>query len=335
MVFLSRDKFTYRGVTIIAEGSSTLGFGHIRRSMTLAREIGRRFCVRLCIDLKGGVLDAESRDIITCPLLLTEDVSEITSDLVVLDLAPDSMSNYLSRKPDFVGALCLDLFSKKILPDICVNLLDHSGQMRDAYASIGRVSDYYEGAAYAVIRPEIIFNRPNRVEVKGPVSRVVIAMGGADPSRRTLDALKDLGDLGDDRFMITVILGPLCPSEYREQVKVCAPKQCELLTAPREYGELLASADLVLCSGGGSLLECMCLGKVAVVYPQSSAEDRHARFYVLLNACVMAEALADVVASEALRMEIASNAYLQVDGVGPKRISNILENLMLGSEFKR
>jgi len=326
---LSNKKFTYSEVTIFAEGSSSIGFGHIRRSLTLAQELKDIFPIRLCLDLNGKALDSKIKDLTKDLTLISEKGHDITSDVMILDLGPSSVRKQLSCKSNSSKILCLDLFSQEFLPEVTVNLLDHSNQMRHAYASLGRSDDYFEGSKYAVIRPELLAHRSMTLKASGKICKVVITMGGADPSRRTLDALTDLEAFRDKSWSLTVILGPLFPDDYQREISRAAPTGAQILKAPSNYDLLLASADLVLCSGGGGLLECMCLGKVAVVYPQSPAEEKHARFHADSRACVMANSLADVLASEKLREEISSSAQQKVDGLGAKRIANLVERLLL------
>ena len=126
------NKNFYSGVAILAEGSSSIGFGHIRRSLTLARELNGTLPVYLCLDLNGRALDPKIKDLTENLTLISENVHDIASDVMVLDLSPSSMKKRLSCKLNSSKILCLDLFSQEFLPDITINLLDHSDQMRNA-----------------------------------------------------------------------------------------------------------------------------------------------------------------------------------------------------------
>jgi UDP-2,4-diacetamido-2,4,6-trideoxy-beta-L-altropyranose hydrolase len=332
---LSNKNLFYGEVSILAEGSPSIGFGHIRRSITLAREINDVLPVRLCLDLNGRALDDKIKNLTEDLIVTTENAHDINSDVMILDLSPSSMKKQLSFKLKSSKILCLDLFSQEFLPDITVNLLDHSNQMRNAYASLGRPDDYFEGSKYAVIRSELIAHRPMALHAGEELCKVVITMGGADPSRRTLDALQELCAFRDESWSITVIIGPLFPDDYQREISMIAPAGTQILNTPSNYDLVLASADLVLCSGGGGLLECMCLGKATVVYPQTPAEENHARFHAGSHACVMADSLSDVISSEKLRKQISSRAHQQIDGLGAKRIATLIQRLALGSDLKQ
>jgi spore coat polysaccharide biosynthesis predicted glycosyltransferase SpsG len=301
----------------------------------LARELKGILPVRLCLDLNGEALDPRIKDFTKGLILIGEKGQDISSNVLILDLGPSSMRKRLSCKFDSSKILCLDLFSREFLPDIIVNLLDHSNQMRRVYASLGRSHDYFEGPEYAVIRSELLAHRPIALEARGKSYNLLITMGGADPSRRTLDALRDLKAFRDKSWTVTVILGPLFPEDYQREIRKIAPNGTLILNAPSTYDLVLASADLVLCSGGGGLLECMCLGKATVVYPQSLAEESHARFHAKSHSCAMESCLADMLTSEKRRQELSANAYQKVDGLGAKRIANIVKRLAFGSSLRQ
>jgi hypothetical protein len=72
----------------------------------------------------------------------------------------------------------------------------------------------------------------------------------------------------------------------------------------------------------------MCLAKVAVVYPQTPAEENHARFHAAAKACVMRESMPDVMSNGALRDSLVVKAHCRVDGRGAERVAQVASRLL-------
>jgi spore coat polysaccharide biosynthesis predicted glycosyltransferase SpsG len=214
------------------------------------------------------------------------------------------------------ASLALDWGTPEVLPEKTINLLDHSGRMRAAYDRAGRGGDYLEGPEYAIIRPGVLALKNDAAAIAG-VSRVVVTMGGADPGRRTLEGIELLAG---SEVEGTIILGPLVPEAYEQEVRAMRPANFLVVRNPRDFDRHLASASVVLCSGGGTLLEALCLGRPTVVFPQSDAERRHAGMYVSAGACVFADKLGLVLGDEKFRVELSEQAGKRVDGLGLERI---------------
>jgi len=317
-------------ITIITEGSSAIGFGHLRRSISLARELSR------CVSVRLSILGAKCGEALPDEALehvrgvdwkAVADIPADDSDVQILDLDQANHKRYMNH-PNLGKNRCLalDWFESLWLPAITVNLLDHSGKMRVAYESAGRAGDYLDGPDYAIIRQGILALRTQAPTV-GKVVKIVITMGGADPSRRTLEAVQMLQTLPDP-VCVTVIVGPLVPLEYEKIIRAGAPKIFRLLRNPPDFDRHLAEADVVLCSGGGTLLESLSLGKPTVVFPQNEAEEAHGRMHLQAGACVFADSLTLLLREHALRFALAKNARRQVDGRGVARIAQAVLELM-------
>lgn len=307
-------------ITIITQGSSSIGIGHIRRSATLATHMQQYASVQIWI-----LSHTENADPgISCYFeglnVGCGPQPNHQSTVEIFDLEPPAMQRCLLRPAEKTKRLCLDLCDPRILPDVTMNIIDHSQQMRSAYVAAGRGSDYFEGPDYAIIRRSLSVFRPPTVPTVSRVSRVLITLGGADPSRRTLEAVAVLKKCISSDILFTVIVGPLVPADYEAKIRAAVIPPNTVVRAPDNYEQILAEADVVLCSGGGTLLEAMCLGKPVVVFPQTIAEESHSQSHANSHACVLSPSLRFVLESEELRSELAANAYRRIDGQGSKRI---------------
>lgn len=316
------------GITILTEGSADIGFGHVRRSITLARLLEKHARVKLWLLSKT---DVQTEDYIKHFEGLDWQVSPTppeTTGVEILDLEEPAMSKVLNLSSLNNRRIALDWFDSSILPEVTINLFDHSGQMQAAYAEAGRSANYIEGPQCAIIRPKLRALRPDFPIASAKVRRIIITLGGADPKRRSIEALNLLRLLDLKETQILLIVGPLVPPAYEAEIREAAWASVRVLRDPLDYDTLLADADIVICSGGGTLLESLCLGKPIVVLPQTDAEERHALSHKKLGACAMADSLASVVASFELRNSLIAKAYPQVDGRGAERIAEAALTLL-------
>jgi spore coat polysaccharide biosynthesis predicted glycosyltransferase SpsG len=306
---------------IITEGSPTLGIGHIRRSITLAGALPRETRLWLLGRETRQNVPAQTADLFEGLNWEAGPVPQVaTGDAVILDLECESQRAMWERcSREGVACLALDYFDPMHLPDMTINLMDHSGSMRAAYTAIGRAGDYHEGPDYALIRPNIVARRS--LAQTATVRRVVVTMGGADPGRQTAEAARILRAKLEPGMEVTIILGPLVAEDLETEVRTLAGDRFRVVRNPSEFDDLLAGADVILTSGGTTLLEALCLGKPTVVFPQNVAETAHANLYVKAGACVWAESLPQVLSDAGLRQSLAAEAARRVDGRGVERIA--------------
>lgn len=308
-----------------------IGFGHLRRSVTLARKLTERVPVHLQI-LNDGIVLSLADDVrahldgIHWRLGIGSPANE--ADVVILDLEQSNHLRFLARPTArHHRCLALDWFNPAWLPAVTMNLMDHRGQMRAAYLADGRPEDYKEGPDYAIIRPGILALR-NIAPTAGSVHRIAVTMGGADPKRLTLEAVQQLHKMAAPDSSVTVIIGPLFSTAYEQEIRNAAPGNFEFLRNPTDFDQHLADADIVLCSGGGTLLESLSLGRPTVVFPQNEAEEAHAWFHAQVGACVFADSLRQILAGHGLRNSLVEKARRQVDGRGVERIAQAALELL-------
>ena len=170
-----------------------------------------------------------------------------------------------------------------------------------------------------MIRPAIR-ERRGAARTSGGAAHVVVTMGGADPAARSLDAVRLLNRHAGNGESVTVILGPLAPRALEAELRATNPRAA-IVRNPTNFEELLSTADVLLTSGGTTLLEALCLGKPTVVFPQNAAESAHAKPLVDAGACVWAESLPQVLSDAGLRRTLAETALQKVDGRGVERIA--------------
>ena len=317
-------------VQILTTGSAALGMGHLRRSETLARRLATRHVVKVGLltgsASPGPAAGAELFRGLSCETGVWP--CDRGADVVVLDLPVANQPAAMAKLHEVGARVCaLDYFVTELLPETAINLMDVDGQMAAAFARARRLADFREGPSYALIRPALLDRRPAFVAgwERRP-QRIVITMGGADPSRQTLAAVQALCPLVHGDATVDVVLGALAPADLEKEVRIAADGW-RVHRAPANFDELLAASDLVLCSGGGTLLEALCLGKPAVVFPQNHAESRHAQRYLDAGACLPRARLAEAMRQPRIASTIAARGWTMVDGRGLSRVADCISEM--------
>lgn len=117
-------------------------------------------------------------------------------------------------------------------------------------------SDYAPAAGAAGARPE--------------VKRVLVAYGGADPTGETAKALAALSRVrpaggAAGAWRIDVVIGPV-NARSRELAELAhGLAHCSLHLAPETLAPLMRAADLVLASGGNTMLEAVAMRKPCLI----------------------------------------------------------------------
>lgn len=356
-----------KSVGLIIDVSAAVGMGHLSRSSVLARSLLSTVNVHVYLygELSERVNTVVTRVLAglrwsVLPLPQPQAERQVASRRVnhmsdnvlsaddhnawLVDLSTSSQTCFAECfLPILRRALALDWFVSQHLPATTISLVDHGNVMRNAYARDHNTGlndgQLFCGAAFAVLKPQIIelAQRNGRVarsdtelqsESAEKANRLLLTFGGSDPSACTIKAVRAL--LPQSKYIkhVTIVIGVLNELEQDELKDLLAGVPHEIIFNPEDFERRLSNADVVLCGGGGTLLEAMHLGKPCVVFAQNTDEREHAACYERRGACVWPEQLADVLQNHQLRLDLAHMAVQQVDGQGVARItSKLLEQL--------
>ncbi len=320
---------------ILTEGSVRTGTGHLRRCATLARHLQSQgweitFQVlgkadqRLSQDAIQHILNGLKWQALAQPVPLPANVT-------MVDMTAFRQKETVAWCQD-QGLVCLalDYQQADMLPDAVVTLKDLSGHMHEAFMRAGRASSYHEGVEYAVIRPSLMAQRARcLLPGQNGVSNAVITIGGADPGGLTLEAMNLLRPWRNRLDQVTVVLGPGVNDALIQQARLeAAGLDFKIERSPPDFDGLLGSADLVLCNGGGTMLEALCIGRLVAVLPQNAAEIAFATGFCHEKACIWAHEVGKILeATKQERLEFASRAASIVDGNGLERLATLITQM--------
>jgi len=326
------------------DAGAALGGGHLMRCLTLAQALSARGwgIEFLCRDLPGAGLDRVTAAGFGLHRISDERPETVRACLEA-GLPGWLIVDHYGLDAAFEGDACPPGWRVMAIDDLadrdhdCALLLDQTP---------GRAGGDYDGKLpgdclrligpdYALLRPAFAVGRPVLPEA-GPLRRVLVAMGAADPENATgavLDALAGRSDL-----RVTVVLGSGAPHLVSVAGQMEARGRAgQLLVQHADMAGLMARQDLAIGAGGMTGLERAAMGLPALIVTLAdnqllAASALHASGAARLIGDVRAPgwALAIAPALEALappepRIAMAQAGLALVDGRGASRVAEALD----------
>lgn len=284
-------------VEIFCEGNDKVGYGHIRRSITLAAQLKR--------DGVGVRIFGLSEE--AGWMLPTPSPASRSAKVQIFDSPCGIDDKIHAAQACGQIAVTLDWFGEAI-PDVNIAVYPHS--------KVRGIKEVYVGFEYVLIREEIALL--HRTPATHSAKRVIVLLGGGDLLNQGHETSHWLSEQG---FEVTLVQGPLATNKD-------TGKGYQVLFNPADMPQLLAASDWTVTNGGGCLFEAMCMGKAAFVLPQTEAEMKIAQFAEAKGA-VLGVGLGNLrkfhYSELAIVAESGSNL---IDGCGAERVSAIVRSLM-------
>lgn len=309
-------------------GSHRYGFGHVRRSMELAKTLEETLDVALYayIESRGQ----EGIDFSEVKQIKQPFVQEPCHGILIDMPKPyvEKSLDFYSQKMSNIPLIALGCFSKiNDKPDVVINL-DNMGE-NPSYRK------YYEGLQYGIIR-EGFFKYCGRTRISKGYYNVVISLGGADVGGLSGSLVqlfhRNLGSHQDIKYHL--ILGPL--SEKKEYQK--GSLDLSVHYAPKNVEELMSAADVAICNGGTMMMEYAFLGIPVIAVPQTLHEEIFIRKFEQQGAAVMVKSkdiheklstiLLDLLSSQTRRESMRRKGQKMSDGLGKNRIAQIIKEVI-------
>lgn len=284
-------------VEIHCEGNEKVGYGHIRRSITLAAQLERDG-----LDVHISGLSEEARRWLPAPRC-----AKRSADIQIFDSPSGIDEKIRAAQASGQITVALDWFGEAI-PDVNIVVYQH-GEVRG-------IRKVHVGFEYILIRKEIAML--HRKPVTQSTKRVLVFLGGGDMLNQGHVTARLLSRHGLD---VTLVQGPLTTNRSDGE-------GYRVLINPENLPQLLEACDWAVTNGGGCMFETMCVGKAAFVLPQTEAEMRLARFAAERGA-VLGIGLDNLRKFGVTELgSVAENGANLIDGHGAVRISTIVQGLL-------
>lgn len=277
---------------IRADGSQSIGLGHLVRCLTLAQALRKRgWCVVFMVRRNSAAVKTLGSSGFKAEWLPSSLSEKEDGRLLRRTAARLAVSALIidRNNPDTRGKKAFKDFLKEArsVPAVLV-ALDGLGHTEFRYDVL--VLPFYGvkemclkfhpgtrtllGAKYFLLGKD--FKGMRRKSAKKGVPSVLITTGGADPARLTekmLEALRGTKYL----FRATVVCGPAFGADRVRRIRGLVkllPKRHSVSVAPRRMQPLIRSADAAVISGGLTKYELAACGVPALSLSQSEEEAR-------------------------------------------------------------
>jgi spore coat polysaccharide biosynthesis predicted glycosyltransferase SpsG len=337
-------------VVLHAAGGGQLGVGHLARTAALCQAMlagggWRRVTLLWQCDIalarrfRPGdadcLLAGDWRNVVT---LLNELAQRGRPALLASDLFEPPLDYFaLARRLGFAAVAHLnDSGEGRGEADL---LVDSDAFKSDANAPPGYRGAALIGAPYQILRAEIVRQRPPQPWTGAHAKRVLITFGGADPAALTSRFVRAALERVREACTLSVVVGPSFSTEHRQELRALmgAGAPVELLETQADLTSLILQTDLVVCLGGVTAYETMCLGR-----PCAALAWEHLTPYVegLAGAGLLADlggaAELDRAADVFTRLvndperlhELAAAGWKRIDGQGAQRVASRLRRLI-------
>jgi spore coat polysaccharide biosynthesis predicted glycosyltransferase SpsG len=299
-------------IVLRADASESIGIGHVMRSLTLGSELVRRgidvtlatYCIPHSLGVRAwefgiSVLEAERAPADVFTVVDGYDIGAPPGPHAVID---DNLESAVER-----AALILNQ-----------NL--HATEAM--YADLASQARLLLGPSYALLRREL---QPQRGAVRVDATRVVVAMGGADPSRSTEPILDEL--LRAPAIDVRVAIGAANPRRNAIASRDVALDRGDLVDS-------LAWADVAVIAAGTTLWEVGYTGvpAIAVVVADNQAEAAKAAaargFVQLAERDEVAASVRALLGDPTRRQAMRAAGQACFDGQGAARVADAVIEVM-------
>lgn len=261
---------------IRADAGGDLGTGHVMRMLALAQactEFGVRiwFTCASCPPALLGRLQAEG---IYCKLLESVAMGSPEDVLLTLDIARQCRAGWVALDGyhfnfAYQSAIRAAGFNVMVMDDYghcerwCADVIINQNFGREGYeyANAVEAGRVLTGTGHALLRREFWTCEP-AVNGSGPISRILVTMGGVDPGNATLDVLEALNQVtAEDRLTVRVLVGPANPHRVALEAILCQLSyEVELVSGISSMVPLYQWADGIISAAGSSCYEWLLLG---------------------------------------------------------------------------
>ncbi len=349
-------------LTIRADGSGSIGLGHVVRCLALASAVEQR----------GGTVSFVCRrlDGVAAEFLRLRSfaVSELPDGIEEGDDANRTLE--IARR-DGAGVVLVDHYGlgpswwRRVCAELPLAALDDVGRpgLGDGVALVinqnaGALEDWYAGVPwalcgprFALLREEFFAHREKREDrCAGGTKdrhrasgsrRLVVTVGGSDPNDVTSRILDALHGVRRD-LALDVIAGPGFRHRGSIRRRAELDPRIRLHDQPRDMSGILARADLALTGGGSTVYECAYLGLPSLAILIADNQAAICRAMAAAGAVHFLGAWDDVedvaIAGEVEKLlgnerrlaEMARTGMALVDGRGTRRVAEALDSLVVG-----
>jgi spore coat polysaccharide biosynthesis predicted glycosyltransferase SpsG len=321
--------------------SPEIGFGHLRRSVTLGRILS---------DVLHPVFICDSADRWTQAEAEVQGWSAKSLDHDDLWFSTPGPAGLLidTREEDGLASLIATARDRSIpvfsIHDLGLNPLPSDVVIDGSIFPVThgfprRETAFYTGTAYLVLDPTFGLIHQQRKRIRGSIQSVVVNLGGGNSSRYFEKVLNGLKMWGRD---LDVVGMPGFSDWGQEQLanKDWAPLKFRWAQRSEPVERLLFRADLAVTAGGLAAFEAMCAGTPLLALSFDDFQNLTISMLARADACIdlgegdllkpasIPPIVAPLDGTPAQREKLSFNGRQIVDGRGAERVSRVIRRLV-------
>lgn len=319
-----------------ADGNSTIGLGHVIRSLAVADMIGDEYDCHFIIRTPENYLSNQILEIcksiirITsigyqeeADLLANKYLSE--NDIIVLD-GYSFDTNYQKRlKSIGTKVICIDdIHNYHFCADAVIN---HAGGITEKLYSAEGYTKFYFGLKYAMLRKEFITYKSRCSKSIRTNDEILICLGGADPNNDTLKVIKKCIRVHPEKSYSIILGGSyIHKNELNDSLSTIDEKiKVQQNLNAKEMAECMHRAKIAITSPSTISYEYLSIG--GLLYLKQTADNQqHIYDYFISEGLAFPFSTFPIADNKLLEQTLIKQEEI-FDGEVAKRIKNIFKTL--------
>ncbi|MFZ2491216.1 MAG: UDP-2,4-diacetamido-2,4,6-trideoxy-beta-L-altropyranose hydrolase [Thermoanaerobaculia bacterium] len=324
-----------RRIIFRTAASESVGFGHLRRCLTLAEALRARRseCFFAIHGGAAGVDEARRAGFDAVPVAVDDQGSGVAAgdpDAIVADSYDFDVAHYRGFRKLTRTLVVLDDGGDRALPaDVVINPAADAVRAYDSSS----ISVRLLGPKYALLRSS--FEAEPCREVRQEVRRILVTLGGGDAfglSAQIADAVSCFSP----RLRVDVVLGPFAREDAALE-QLAERRAVHLHRNPRDMRALMVAADIAISGGGQTTYELAATGTPTVALCLAENQRANLQSLAALGILQVVEArtadrlrteliaaLAGVISDPERRLKMSGNGRAVVDGKGATRVADAI-----------
>lgn len=312
-------------ILIRADGGEGVGFGHIMRTLVLAKELSQRFHISyVCLEddrFINGIRKIEDEGFRVFKVKNNseiEDILKLDGDFILIDKYDIDKKYFEKLKEKFKVFYMDDNNKLDYYPvDLIINQNVY-GDMLKYNKSIDTKA--LVGGKYVLLRDEFINSTP--ITINKQIKDILITLGGSDDFNITESIIKNLLGLN---INLHVIIGPAF--KFKETLKCYSDKNI-IFYENAIISNVMKKVDMAISSCGSTIYELSFLG-VPTIGIIVADNQKQCGQYMEKKECIILKSNIDKSDIENFtyfhRLRLSNNMKKLIDGKGKYRIKEIIE----------
>ncbi len=147
----------------------------------------------------------------------------------------------------------------------CAAILNHNLYAKNLAFDVRPGCDLLLGPEFALVRDEFCAARSEKVEPRQPADRVLITMGGSDPTAAAPRVIEALSPCGGPLLAIRVLVGAVGVNDTAvDQAAAASKRHTVTVLRDANVAEQMLWCDIAIAAAGVTCMELACVGVPAI-----------------------------------------------------------------------